>query len=282
MEGCVFMPLGVYWEEIMAWVMGIVEGLTEFAPVSSTGHMILVHELLLDRISQESIPETVMNTFTVVIQLGSILAIFAIFWNRLFRLVGISEKTTQEQFSLLHIFLGILPAVIFGLLFDDWIDQYLFTSKTVIIGLVLGGIFMIIADKWPRKKLQTTNLDQLTYKQALGIGFIQCFALWPGFSRSGSTISGGILLGTDYRTASEFSFIVAFPIMIGASGLRLFKSWEYLQIEYAPMFIIGFITAFLVALLTMRFFLKIIPHTKLSPFAYYRFAVAGLITWILW
>lgn len=271
-----------YWKEVIALVMGIVEGLTEFAPVSSTGHMILVHELLLDRFSQEAIPETLMNTFTVVIQLGSILAIFAIFWRRLFRLIGIGKKTKQDRFSLLHLFFGVLPAVMLGCLYDDWIDQYLFTSKTVLIGLVLGGIFMIFADKWAQKKSPTTtSLDQLTYRQALGIGFIQCFALWPGFSRSGSTISGGILLGTDYRTASEFSFIVAFPIMIGASGLRLIKSWEYLNVEYAPMFIIGFIVAFLVALLTIRFFLRLIPHTRLSPFAYYRFALACFIVWIL-
>ncbi|WP_409270103.1 undecaprenyl-diphosphate phosphatase [Neobacillus sp. SCS-31] len=267
------------WELIVALILGIVEGLTEFAPVSSTGHMILVDDLLLH--SKELFSPQVANTFKVVIQLGSILAVVIVFKERILSLLGLSKKTRSEAagetLSLPKIFVGLLPAGITGLLFEDYIDTYLFSVKTVVIGLVLGAILMIIADYVRPKKPKAEMVDQVGYKQALGIGLFQCLGLWPGFSRSGSTIAGGVLLGMSHRAASDFTFIMAVPIMAGASGISLLKNWQYFSFDDLPFFITGFIAAFVVALISIRFFLKLINRIKLVPFAIYRILLAGLI-----
>lgn len=262
------------WDVLIALILGVVEGLTEFAPVSSTGHMILVDELLLQN-GQVMIPNEIITTFKVVIQLGSILAVIVIFWRRILRLLGLGVSEDQPHFSFMHVFLGVLPAMILGLLLDHYLDQ-LFTIQVVLMGLIFGGVLMVIAEKIPTK-ITTVDLDQVTYRQAFGIGLFQCLALWPGFSRSGSTISGGLLLGANHHTSSEFSFLVAFPIMLGASSLRLYKSWDLLSVDYLPYFMVGFITAFIVALLAIRFFLNLIDRIKLTPFAIYRFLLAGII-----
>ncbi|WP_316568967.1 undecaprenyl-diphosphate phosphatase [Neobacillus sp. YIM B06451] len=268
-----------FWELIVALILGIVEGLTEFAPVSSTGHMILVDDLLLH--SKELFTPPVANTFKVVIQLGSILAVVIVFKERILSLLGLSKKTPTEAagetLSLPKIFVGLLPAGITGLMFEDYIDTYLFSVKTVVIGLVLGAILMIIADYARPKKPKAETVDQVGYKQALGIGLFQCLGLWPGFSRSGSTIAGGVLLGMSHRAASDFTFIMAVPIMAGASGISLLKNWQYFTIDVLPFFITGFIAAFVVALISIRFFLKLINRIKLVPFAIYRILLAGFI-----
>jgi undecaprenyl-diphosphatase len=224
--------------------------------------------------SQES-----ANTFKIVIQLGSILAIFMVFWRRLFSLIGIKRFMEDKQastMSLGHVLTAMFPAALLGFLFEDYIDQYLFSYHTVLVGLVVGGILMIVAEKL-HPRVTSHDLDKITYKKAFAIGLFQCLSLWPGFSRSGSTISGGLLLGVNHKTASEFSFIVAFPIMLGASSLKLYKYWGFLTADTLPLFITGFITSFAVSLLSIKFFLKLISKVKLSPFAIYRFMIAALI-----
>ncbi|WP_059170540.1 undecaprenyl-diphosphate phosphatase [Bacillus sp. FJAT-27445] len=267
------------WEFFVALILGIVEGLTEFAPVSSTGHMILVDDLLLH--SKELFSPPVANTFKVVIQLGSILAVVIVFKDRILGLLGLAKKTTDkdtgESLSLLKIFVGLLPAGITGLLFEDYIDEHLFSVKTVVVGLVLGAVLMLIADFIRPKTPKVETVDQVGYKQAFGIGVFQCFGLWPGFSRSGSTIAGGVLLGMSHRAASDFTFIMAVPIMMGASGISLLKNWEYFSLDALPFFIVGFLAAFVVALISIRFFLKLINRIKLVPFAIYRIVIAVVI-----
>ncbi|MGE7684535.1 undecaprenyl-diphosphate phosphatase [Peribacillus simplex] len=272
------------WEIFVAVILGLVEGLTEFAPVSSTGHMIIVDDLWLK--STELFGSEVANAFKVVIQLGSILAVVVLFWGRFMDLLGLrklkgTSAVNGPKLNLLQIFVGLLPAGVLGLLFEDYIDDHLFTMKTVIVGLFLGAFLMIAADKF-RPKLTAETVDQITYKQAFGVGLIQCLSLWPGFSRSGSTISGGVLLGMSYRAASDFTFIMAVPIMAGASLLKIVKYWEFFTPEVLPFFIAGFISAFIFALFCIRFFLILINKVKLTPFAIYRIVLAIVLLFIIW
>ncbi|RFU63731.1 undecaprenyl-diphosphate phosphatase [Peribacillus glennii] len=268
------------WEIFVAIVLGLVEGLTEFAPVSSTGHMIIVDDLLFK--SNEIFGDEVANAFKVVIQLGSILAVVIIFWGRFMDLLGVRKIRTEsgdpaQKLNLLQIIVGLLPAGVLGVLFEDYIDEYLFSTNTVAVGLLLGAFLMLAADKFQPKVLKAESVDQITYKQALGVGLIQCLALWPGFSRSGSTISGGVLLGMSHRSASDFTFIMAVPIMAGASLIKVVKYWDYFSLDVLPFFIAGFISAFIFSLVFIRFFLKLINKIKLKPFAYYRIGLALLL-----
>jgi undecaprenyl-diphosphatase len=273
------------WIELLkALLLGIVEGLTEFAPVSSTGHMIVVDEMWLK--TEQFLGKYPANTFKIVIQLGSILAVVIVFWKRLWSLLGLykDEHTIvgplSKRMSLKHVLIGLLPAVILGLCFEDFVDEYLFSMKTVLIGLVVGAILMLIADRYASKEPSTKTLDEITYKQALLIGLFQCFSLWPGFSRSGSTISGGVLLGLNYKTAADFTFIMAVPIMIGASSLSLYKNWEYISPEFFSFYAVGFVSAFVVAYISIKFFLKLIEKIKLKPFAYYRIGLAAVVAFV--
>ena len=172
----------------------------------------------------------------------------------------------------------MLPAVVFGFAFKDFIDDHLFGIQTVIYALVAGAILMIIADKFGPKKPKVNSLDEITYLQAFKVGLVQCLSLWPGFSRSGATISGGVLFGMNHRTAADFTFIMAVPIMIGASLVSVLKNWEYMSMDYLSFYIVGFISAFVFALLSIRFFLKLISKVKLMPFAIYRLVLAAILS----
>jgi undecaprenyl-diphosphatase len=269
---------------IKAIILGLVEGITEFAPVSSTGHMIIVDDMWLQ--TKEMLGSMyVANTFKVVIQLGSILAVVIVFFDRFLEMFGLKRKVknvdghTQGSLKLTTVIVGLIPAGLLGVLTEDYIDEHLFSTKTVLIGLVLGAIFMIIADYFSskRKGPKVETVDQITYKQAFTVGLIQCFSLWPGFSRSGSTISGGVLIGLSHRAAADFTFIMAVPIMAGASLISLVKNWEYFTMDALPFFIAGFISAFIFALISIRFFLKLINKIKLVPFAIYRIVLAAII-----
>ncbi|MCM3706069.1 MULTISPECIES: undecaprenyl-diphosphate phosphatase [Cytobacillus] len=268
---------------LKAIILGFVEGMTEFAPVSSTGHMIIVDDMWLN--TKEFLSKYEANTFKVVIQLGSILAVVIIFRDRFIEMLGLggrnkSSEEKQIRLKLSQVIVGLIPAGILGVLFEDYIDEHLFSTETVLIGLVIGAFLMIFADIFGAKNPKTVSVDQITYKQALSIGFIQCFSLWPGFSRSGSTISGGVLLGLSHRAAADFTFIMAVPIMAGASFLSLLKNLEYFSVEALPFFIAGFVSAFIFALVSIRFFLKIIGKIKLIPFAIYRIVLAGVIYFV--
>ncbi|MFF3923376.1 undecaprenyl-diphosphate phosphatase [Paenibacillus lactis] len=273
---------------LKAIILGIVEGLTEFAPVSSTGHMIIVDDMWLK--SEEFLTKYVANTFKVVIQLGSILAVVVVFKDRFLDLLGLKRKKPEAgtpagtgRLKLSQVIVGLIPAGVLGVLFEDFIDEHLFSTETVLIGLVLGAIFMILADKMSsNKEAKVVTVDQITYKQAFSVGLIQCLSLWPGFSRSGSTISGGVMLGMSHRAAADFTFIMAVPIMFGASLLSLLKNWEYFTMDALPFFIAGFLAAFVFALISIRFFLKLINRIKLVPFAIYRIVLAAVIALVLY
>lgn len=271
---------------LKAIILGMVEGLTEFAPVSSTGHMIIVDDMWLQ--SEQFLTKYVANTFKIVIQLGSILAVVVVFKDRFIDLLsfgklsknGATSSKQQGRLSLLQVIVGLIPAGVLGVLFEDYIDEYLFSTTTVLIGLVAGAVLMIWADvAGPRNAKNPTviTVDQITYKQAFLVGLFQCFSLWPGFSRSGSTISGGVLLGLSHRAAADFTFIMAVPIMFGASFLSLLKNWQYFSVDAMPFFIAGFLSAFIFALISMRFFLKLINKIKLVPFAIYRIVLVIVI-----
>jgi undecaprenyl-diphosphatase len=265
------------WEIIVAIILGIVEGLTEFAPVSSTGHMIIVDDIWLK--SKDLFSEPVANTFKVVIQLGSILAVVILYWERFLSFIPTKKHNSskKEKLSLLKVIVGLIPAIVLGFAFEDFIDEYLFNAETVLIGLVAGAVLMIIADLKSPKVPKVDTVDTITYRQAFMVGLFQCIALWPGFSRSGSTMSGGVLLGLSHRAAADFTFIMAVPIMFGASFLSLLKNWEHFTPEAFPFLAAGFLSAFVVALISIKFFLKLLPKVKLMPFAIYRIVLAVIV-----
>lgn len=273
-------------ELLKALLLGFVEGMTEFAPVSSTGHMIIVDDMWLQ--TQEFLGKYSANTFKIVVQLGSILAVVVVFWKRLFSLVGLyklegeHDATGTHKLKLRHVLIGLLPAGVLGVIFEDVIDEKLFSVETVIIGLAVGAFLMIAADKLGPKEIKTHTLDQITYRQAALIGLFQCLSLWPGFSRSGSTISGGVFLGLNHRTAADFTFIMAVPIMMGASLISLVKNWEYINAGDFGFYAVGFVSSFVFALLSIRFFLKLINKIKLVPFAIYRLVLAAVLAFILY
>ena len=272
---------------IVAIILGIVEGLTEFIPVSSTGHMILAARLL-----GYNDQEPVMQTFEIVIQLGAILAIAWVYRYRILNLLGLQKGRTSAahgvglgirgpKLNIIHILLGIVPALAVGYVFKDHIKS-LFSAPTVLWALVVGGLFMLFAEWYNKKKARVTadEMDQITYTQAFLIGIFQCISvLWPGFSRSGSTISGGMISGTSYKAAADFSFLIAIPIMVAVSGYELLDSYKELNSHTLLTFAIGFVIAFIVAYLVVVAFLKLIQKVKLRHFAYYRFVLAALF-WI--
>jgi undecaprenyl-diphosphatase len=258
---------------LVAAILGVVEGLTEFLPVSSTGHLILAGNLL-------GFTGDTSKSFEVVIQLGSILAVVVMFWRRLFGMIGlhfgkppVHEGTGTRRLNLLHIILGMVPATVLGLLLHSQIKS-LFEPKFVMVALVVGGVLLIAAELLKPKKPRAEGVDDITYLQAIMIGFFQCLALWPGFSRSGATISGGMLMGISRFAASEFSFLLAVPMMMGATALDLYKSYSFLTLADLPMFATGFICAFIVALIAIKTFLAVIKRISFIPFAIYRFFVA--------
>ncbi|MFD1927402.1 undecaprenyl-diphosphate phosphatase [Sporosarcina siberiensis] len=269
-------------ELLKALILGFVEGMTEFAPVSSTGHLIIVDDMWLQ--ITNFLGDRSAFTFKIVIQLGSILAVVIVFWKRLFSLVGlykIDGQKMNDRFNLAHVIVGMLPAVIVGFIFKDFIDLELSGIKTVIYALVVGAILMIAADKFGPKNPPVKTLDQITYKQAFTVGLVQCLSLWPGFSRSGATISGGVLFGMNHKTAADFTFIMAVPIMIGASLVSVLKNWEHLSMDDLSFYIVGFVSAFVFALISIRFFLKLISKVKLVPFAIYRLVLAAILAIIV-
>ncbi|MED4601557.1 undecaprenyl-diphosphate phosphatase [Paenibacillus validus] len=260
-----------FWSAV---ILGIVEGLTEFLPVSSTGHMILTAHLI-------GFTGEKAKTFEIVVQLGAVLAVFVLYWRRFFGFLNLKRSLSNSgRVNLIHIALAMLPAVVVGLALHDLVKKYLFGPGTVLISLVAGGILIIIADR-ARVRVTAETMDDITYKQAFGIGLFQCLALWPGFSRSGSTISGGILLGTSQKAAAEFTFIVSVPIMFAATFLDLYKSRDLLSMDDLGLFVTGLAASFIVAMIAVVTFLNIIKRLSLSWFAYYRFVLAIVFYLIL-
>lgn len=256
---------------IKAIVLGIIEGLTEFLPVSSTGHLILAGDLL--RFEGEA-----AITFKIVIQLGAVMAVLILYWKRYLK---IGSQMIRMDFSrskglnAVHMILAMLPALIVYLLFKDTIKSRLFGPEPVLIGLVAGGLLMIFAAR-SRRTVAADTVDEMNYRQAFGIGLFQCLALWPGFSRSGSTISGGLLLGTSQKAAADFTFLISVPVMFGASLLDLYDSRDLLHADDFFLMSVGFATSFVVAMIAVVTFIKLIKRLRLEWFALYRFVLAAL------
>lgn len=259
---------------LTAAILGIVEGLTEFLPVSSSGHLIIAEDLL------HFTGETAA-TFSIFIQLGAILAVVLIYWQRF---IGLLRPRASAQFSGLRgIFLLILtslPVTIVGLLAYRFIKEELFSTRTVCLALLVGAVCILVVERLP-KKTAVYSLDSLSPARALGIGCFQCLALWPGFSRSASTIMGGMLFGLDRKTAAEYSFIAAVPVIAGAALLDLLKNIHLLTGANIWMFAVGFVVSFLSAWVAIKTFINLLGRVTLAPFAVYRLGLAALVYFYL-
>jgi len=259
-------------EYLVAVILGIVQGLTEFLPVSSSGHLIVTSALL-------GLDGPRIDTFEVVIQFGSILAVVFLYWPRFWGLLlpkpGVRFAGARGLYLL---FLTSLPASLLGLFARHYIKEYLFNPLSVALSLGVGACFMLLVEA-KTGRVRCTTLDEITPKMALGIGCCQCLALWPGFSRSASTIMGGMLLGANRALAVEYSFIAAVPIMVAATGYDLFKSASFLTSADLPFFLTGSVVSFLVALLAVKVFTGLVARISLRPFAVYRLALAPLVYW---
>ncbi len=256
-------------------IMGAVEGLTEFLPVSSTGHLIITGDLI-------GFTGELATTFEIVIQLGAILAVVMLYRRTFLDLVrprpGICFSGLRG-FGLL--FLTTLPAGLAGLLLDEYIKS-LFSPVTVAAALAAGALCMFLVEHKARHVCsRVVTLEDLTPALALGIGCFQCLALWPGFSRSSATIMGAMLLGARREVAAEYSFIAAVPLLVAASGYAAFKSRHLFSVADLPLFITGLIFAFLFAWAAVKTFIGLMRCLTLRPFAWYRLALAPLVYWFL-
>lgn len=257
-----------------ALILGVVEGLTEFLPVSSTGHLIVAGSLL-------NFTDDHAKTFDVVIQLGAILAVCWEFRRRIGSVVaGLPSRPDARRFTL-NVIIATIPAVVLGLLFEKSIKAALFSPVPVAFALVAGGVVILWAEARQRSRGQTAarvqHVDELSPLDALKVGLAQCFALIPGMSRSGSTIIGGMLFGLERRVATEFSFFLAIPIIFGATAYELYKDWHLLSVDALGSFALGFVAAFISAFACVRWLLRYISAHDFTVFAWYRIGFGLLI-----
>ncbi len=264
---------------VVAAVLGVVEGLTEYIPVSSTGHLILAGDLLgFDAL----VGSDKAKTFEVFIQLGAILAVVTAYPRRfggLLRLSDGSGFTGWRGIGLL--FLTSLPAGLLGLLARGPIKAYLFQPLTVTAGLAAGAIWILAVERWPPRE-RRAGLDAIRWQDAIFIGLFQCLALWPGMSRSSSTILGGMMLGVERKTAAEYSFFAAVPLLSAAALYDLYKSRSLLSAADLPWFAIGLVVSYLLAWFSVRFLIGFLGRHTLAPFGWYRLVVAtAALIWAL-
>jgi len=259
---------------IKAAIMGIVEGLTEFLPISSTGHLILTGALL------GGFEDARGKVFDIAIQTGAILAVIIVYWQRLRETAaGLGSDARARRF-VLNVAIGFLPAVILGLLFGKVIKEHLFTPVVVASTFILGGFIILWAERRQQTAVRIQDVDQMTPMDALKVGFVQCLAMVPGTSRSGATIIGGMLLGLSRKAATDFSFFLAIPTLIGAGLYSLYKERSVLSTGDIPLFAVGLFFSFVSAWICVRWLLKYIASHSFVPFAWYRiaFGIVVLIT----
>lgn len=266
-------------ELIKVIVLGIVQGITEWLPISSTGHLILLNNLLSLKIySDPMMNKEFIDMFTVVIQLGSILAVLLLYFHKL-NPFSRFKNTAQKKDTILlwvHVVIAALPAAIVGLLFDDFIDGVLYNSLTVSITLIVYGVLFILVEKM-NKKATITTLKTMSFQVAFIIGLCQMLALIPGTSRSGATIIGAILIGCSRSVAAEFSFFLAIPMMFGASLLKLVKMKVALTLASGFALMLGTFVAFIVSVFAIRFLMKFIKKYDFKPFGYYRIVLGVIV-----
>ncbi|MFO1184766.1 MAG: undecaprenyl-diphosphate phosphatase [Bauldia sp.] len=253
---------------LKAAVLGIVEGLTEFLPVSSTGHLLLVARLIGF--------DDPGKTFEVLIQLGAILAILALYGVRLFRMVlALPSDPSARRFAI-GVLIAFLPAAVLGLLLHGFIKEVLFESPRLIaVSLIVGGIVLFLVDRLPLRPIHT-DATALPFLTCAGIGLAQCLALIPGVSRSGATIVGALMLGVDRRAAAEFSFFLAIPTMFGAFAVDAYQARNTFSFDQLAVTAVGFVTAFITAIVVVRVFLDFVSRQGLTLFAWWRVIVGGI------
>jgi undecaprenyl-diphosphatase len=259
-------------DSLSAIILGIVEGVTEFLPVSSTGHLILASEIL-------GYDAEKWTLFNIAIQPGAILAIVVLYWRTFMEmLTGLFRMEARSVAFLRNLLLAFFPAVILGLLFGKQIDALLENGVVVAWALIIGGVAILIVERLAKTQL-VAGVPALSVGQSVKIGLMQCLAMIPGVSRSGATILGAMTLGVDRKTAAEFSFFLAVPTLAGATALQMFKARDALTSDGLGLIGIGFVTSFIVALIVVKGFLAVITRYGFAPFAYYRIAagVAALI-----
>ena len=276
--------LGYYLDLILlvkAAVMGIVEGLTEFLPVSSTGHLILAGSLL-------GFSDAKSKVFDIAIQTGAIFAVIIVYWQRVREtIVGLGSDVRARRFAI-NVAIGFFPAVVLGLLFGKAIKEHLFTPIVVASTFIIGGFIILWAERRTQVATRVESVDDMTPLDALKVGLVQCLAMIPGTSRSGATIIGGMLLGLSRKAATDFSFFLAIPTLIGAGLYSLYKERALLSAADIPLFAVGLLFSFLAAWLCVRWLLRYISSHTFVPFAWYRIAFGivvlvtaytGLVTW---
>jgi undecaprenyl-diphosphatase len=263
---------------LIAIILGIVEGVTEFLPVSSTGHLILATELL-------GFDAQKWAAFNVIIQLGAILAIVVLYWRTFWAVLeGIIRKNPMSWRFVLNVLLGFLPSAFFGFLLIDKIELLLGNAEIVAWALIAGGIAILLIEKFT-KPGHIVGVAEMPLKTVVGIGFIQCLSMIPGVSRSGATILGGLSLGVERRTAAEFSFFLAIPTMVGATTLELMKHHDTLLTGASGIGFgavgVGFIVSFIVAIVVVKAFVRYISRHGFAPFAWYRILVGvAALVWL--
>ena len=267
---------------LKAAIMGVVEGLTEFLPISSTGHLILAGALL-------GFDDDKAKVFDIAIQTGAIFAVILVYWQKIRSTVVALPRDRNAQRFALNVLIGFLPAVVLGLLFGKAIKEHLFTPVVVASTFIIGGFIILWAER--RKPTSTRvvdTVDDMTAMDALKVGLVQCLAMVPGTSRSGATIIGGMLLGLSRKAATDFSFFLAIPTLIGAGAYSLYKERALLSLADVPVFATGLVFSFASAWLCVRWLLRYISSHSFVPFAYYRIAFglvvlatawSGLVTW---
>lgn len=258
---------------LKAIILGIIEGLTEFLPISSTGHLIIVSNYI--RFASESFA----NVFNIVIQMGAILAVVIYFRSKLFPKLDDRIQANNVYQLWAKVVAGFIPAAILGFLFDDYIEEHFFNPVTVAMALIFGALLLLFAEKG-LKRIKVFSTDNISYGNALVVGAAQCIAMWPGMSRSASTIIGGLFIGFSREVAAEFSFFLAIPTLIGASVLKLLKSGLAFTSDEWMVLFIGTLVSFIVAYLVIAVFMNYIKKKKLAPFAYYRI-ILGVIVLLL-
>ena len=265
---------------VKAAIMGIVEGLTEFLPISSTGHLILTGSLL-------GFSDDKSKVFDIAIQTGAIVAVMIVYWQRLREtMLGLADDAKAQRFAI-NVGIAFVPAVVLGLLFGKAIKAHLFTPVVVASTFIIGGFIIL----WAERRTTTArvnSVDEMTRMDALKVGLVQCLAMIPGTSRSGATIIGGMLMGMSRKAATDFSFFLAIPTLIGAGAYSLFKERALLSAADIPLFTVGLVFSFLSAWLCVRWLLRYITTHNFVPFAWYRiaFGIVVLVTsyfgWVTW
>jgi len=275
---------------LKAAVMGIVEGLTEFLPISSTGHLILAGALL-------GFDDEKAKVFDIAIQTGAIFAVIIVYWQKIqSTVVALPTQRLARRFAL-NVFIAFVPAVVLGLLFGKVIKAHLFTPTVVAFSFIIGGFIILWVEGWGRQRpegghpddhARIVNVESMTPMDALKVGLVQCLAMVPGTSRSGATIIGGMLLGMSRKAATDFSFYLAIPTLIGAGAYSLYKERALLSMADVPMFAVGLVFSFLSAWLCVRWLLRYIATHSFVVFAWYRIAFgivvlataySGLVVW---